>query len=610
MRKKLILIFCFLSLLINCNIANPETLTIQTKHTIFQFDYKSKDELKAKRISGQIPDIINSLEIFFGDKFHLKNKVVIKIIPNREVKNSSTPAAKNISFLPWQETIKLYPKAFSEGRDPAGLLAHELSHSIIRNNYGRFLGLYNPVPRWLDEGIANQFMMKDSMYTEKNLGDVLKKFPRLPGTANFLYENGAFSVFIKNEKVGPLKIYTISKGIVKLIINKIGQNKFLEFLDEVAGNKNKKELFDKYLGMSGMEIYWEYRRNLVSKEYNANDYKVADLHNDVLIKLLQDSKYLTKNDPNQQMSFKTIDEGNYNLLTFAIWLTAYYFNEEGEKYDWMQGKGWDALDRYRFLNRNIIKYCLNTIKKAFKDNEKFIWINEKKDLDTIENEKKVGVLLSVEGLHIVSTIDDVKWLYNNGVRLFGLVWNLDNNFAYSHGSKNGLTEKGKELAQNIVEWGALIDVSHASEQTIFDVIEVTGGKYPIIASHSGAKGIREMSRNLSDEAIKAIAKTGGIVGVPFYKVLLTRDKWRKPENKINVSVEEVLDNIDYVVNITSIDNVAMGSDYGLILPPAGLENAEFVQRIAIGLLNRGYSSEAVKKVMYKNVFRVLEDVID
>ncbi|NOY37664.1 MAG: hypothetical protein GXO83_08820 [Chlorobi bacterium] len=583
-------------------------MILNVKQNVFQFYYETGDKQKAIQISEQIPDIINNLENFFGDKFHLKSKIVIKIISDKQVKDSNTPAAKNISFLPWQETVKIYPKAFSEGRDPAGLLAHELSHSIIRNNYARFSGLYNPVPRWLDEGIANQFMRNDRMYTIKNLKNALRKYPRLPGTADFLYGNDAFSLFIKNEKKGPLKIYTISKGIVELIINKIGQNKFLKFLDEVAGNKNRKELFNKYFEMSGEDIYWEYRRYLVSGEYDDNDYKVADLHNDILIKLLQDGEYLSENDPNQQMSFKTINKGNFNLLTFAVWLPDYYFNKEGKKYDWMTGKGWDMLDKYRFQNRNLIMVCLNTIKNTFKDHKEYVLINGKNDLDTIENHKKVGILLSVEGLHIANDIEDVKWLYNNGVRLFGLVWNLDNNFAGSHGNKNGLTEEGKELVENIVEWGAFIDVSHASEQTVFDVIDVTGGKYPVIASHSGAKGIREMSRNLSDDAIKAIAKTGGIVGVPFYKVLLTRDKWRKPEKKIKVSVEDVLDNIDYVVNITSVDNVALGSDYGLILPPYGLENAEFVQRLAIGLLNRGYSSEAVKKVLYKNVFRVLNNM--
>lgn len=329
--------------------------------------------------------------------------------------------------------------------------------------------------------------------------------------------------------------------------------------------------------------------NTVNSETLTTLYDVADLHNDILINLLQDRKYLTQNKPGQQMSFEAIKAGNYKLLTFALWLPDYFFDKKAKKPGWIKGEGWDELCKKRFQKRALLKHCLDTIKEAFSGNEDYI-------------------LLSIEGMHMVDSIEDVRWLYENGVRVFGLAWNEDNVFAHSHNKREGLTEKGKELVRDIVKWGGTIDVSHSSQAAIFDVIEVTEGKCPIIASHSGAKGISDHSRNLSDEAIRAIAKTGGVVGVPFYKAFLTEKKGN--EDKLDVSTEEVLDTIDYIAKITSVDNVAIGSDYGMIIPPPGLENAGHIQKLAIGLLNRGYSPDSVKKIMSGNVFRVLRKILN
>jgi membrane dipeptidase len=336
-------------------------------------------------------------------------------------------------------------------------------------------------------------------------------------------------------------------------------------------------------------------------------YRAADLHNDILINLMQDKKYLEKNKPGQAMSFDTIKAGNYSLLTFAVWLPDYFLNKEGKKFAWMYGEGWKALEEYRFQNRNALRYCINTIKESFADS-RFIIINGKKDLDTAENDTKTGILLAVEGLNLVNNIGDVVWLYMNGIRVFGLTWNQDNIFAHCHKSKSGLTEEGKTLVRNITGWGGVIDVSHSSEQIIYDLIEITGGKYPVVASHTGAKGICTDSRNLSDKAIEAIAGTGGVIGVGFYREFFKKKKGENDE--IRASIKDVLDTVDYIAKLTSVDNVALGSDYGFILVPSGLENAGCVKKLAAELLDRGYSPESVKKIMGGNAFRVLRKILN
>lgn len=606
-KKWFILIFCFLSVSLGLDIAGSAVLTTRTENSTFQFEFSSKDKSKAMSLSEQLPGIIEILKIFYGDKFKLADRVVVKILSEKEFKDK--PAGKNFPFPFWQENIELSPRAFSEGWNPGGVLAHELSHSVIKNNYGRFMGLVNPVPRWLDEGIACQFNMAGNMWTDENLKNILKEYPQLPVDAGFLYKNDVFDGFGKKDKMASRKIYCVARGIVSLIIDKTGFHNFLKFLDDAAKKKDIDEALKKYTGMNGRGIYDKYIKNLTTEETSAIEYSAADLHNDILLSLLQDTQYLVKNQPGQQMSFETIKAGYYNLLTFALWLPEYFFDKRSGGSELMHNSSWwDTLKKYRFQKRSLLTYCFNAIKGAFKGNEDYIFINGKKDLDLIENDKKTGILLGIEGLHMIDSTEDIKWLYENGVRIFGLTWNENNKFAGYHKSKGGLTAEGKELVKNIVEIGGIIDVAHSSEQTIFDVIETTGGKYPIIASHTGAKGISDMSRNLSDEAIKSIAGTGGVAGVIFYKVLLTKEKGE--EEKLNVSVEGVLDTINYIAKISSVDNVALGSDYGLIVPPAGLEDAGCVRKIVSGLLSRGYSPESVKKIMSGNVFRVLKKIMD
>ncbi|OIO03094.1 hypothetical protein COY52_12255 [Candidatus Desantisbacteria bacterium CG_4_10_14_0_8_um_filter_48_22] len=334
-------------------------------------------------------------------------------------------------------------------------------------------------------------------------------------------------------------------------------------------------------------------------------FDAADLHSDVLLNILEDPGYLDKDKPGQHTSFRTIKQGNYRLIVVIV-SGDFFFDRNMEKPGWISRRLWKELGKYRLKKREFAGHCIDLVKKTFKDKKDFVLVTGRKDLDTVEKEKKTGILLGVEGMRVAENPGDVEWLYENGVRVFGLVWNSDNKFAHSHKSKSGLTEEGKELVRAIAKAGGIIDLSHASERTVLDAIETAGRDCPFMASHSGVRQISDVSRNPSDEAIKAIAGTGGIIGATFYRTLI---KNRNNKSPVYATTDDVLDTIDCMAKMIPISNVAIGTDYGSIIPPKGLENAGCIQKIGAGMLKRGYTQEEANKVMGANALKFLRKAL-
>ena len=170
---------------------------------------------------------------------------------------------------------------------------------------------------------------------------------------------------------------------------------------------------------------------------------------------------------------------------------------------------------------------------------------------------------------------------------------------------------GKRAIEIMEELGIIIDVSHADEKTFWDIIEVASG--PIIASHSNVYNLCPVSRNLKDDQIKAIANTGGIVGI---------NSWPEFVDKENPSLNKLVDHIDYLVNLVGINHVAFGFDFTDFLNDSavssfktgetaitpGINSADEIPNIIKALKDRGYNNEALDKICSKNLrdlFRVI-----
>jgi microsomal dipeptidase-like Zn-dependent dipeptidase len=206
-------------------------------------------------------------------------------------------------------------------------------------------------------------------------------------------------------------------------------------------------------------------------------------------------------------------------------------------------------------------------------------------------------LLAIEGAHALDGDPaNVDVVFEAGYRMIGPAHFFDNAFGGSaHGvDKSGLTAAGRELVERMAGLGMVVDLAHASEATIDDVLAMT--TRPVIASHTGVRGTADNARNLSDTHLRAIAASGGLVGIGF---------WETATGGHDLAA--IARAVAYAVDVAGADHVGLGSDFdGAVSVP--VDSAGLVH-LTDALLARGLSDEVVARVMGGNALRVLADVL-
>ena len=241
---------------------------------------------------------------------------------------------------------------------------------------------------------------------------------------------------------------------------------------------------------------------------------------------------------------------------------------------------------------------------------------------------KFAVLMGIEGGHsIENSLGLLRDYYRLGVRYMTLTWSNTNNWADSSGDiddatiphHNGLTPFGKQVVAEMNRLGMIVDISHVSDKTFWDVIETT--KAPIIASHSSARALTNAQRNLTDDMLRAVAKNNGVVMVNFFPAFID-EQWRqawnasKPERQKDQEALEaeykakglpvpfaasdkidrkfaaqigrapfnsLIDHFDHVIKVAGIDHVGIGTDFdGIPVPPDGIDSAADLPKITAG----------------------------
>jgi membrane dipeptidase len=223
---------------------------------------------------------------------------------------------------------------------------------------------------------------------------------------------------------------------------------------------------------------------------------------------------------------------------------------------------------------------------------------------------RVAAIVHLEGADpLASDLSGLDRWHARGLRSVGLVWSRPNAFAAgvpfrfpgSPDTGPGLTPAGRDLVRACNERGILVDLSHVNEAGFWDAARLS--EAPLVATHSNAHALCASTRNLTDDQLRTIAASGGVVGVNFAVGFLREDGRSDPATPIG----EIVRHIDYVVGLMGVDHVAFGSDFeGAVLPDA-LGGATGLPRLVAALRAGAYDDEAVEKITHRNWLRVLDE---
>ncbi len=269
------------------------------------------------------------------------------------------------------------------------------------------------------------------------------------------------------------------------------------------------------------------------------------------------------------------------------------------------------------------------------------------DIRQAHKDGKIAVLMGVEGGHMIQdSLPMLRTYYRLGVRYMTLTHFKTNDWADSSAdvaAHNGLTPFGRDVVREMNRLGMMVDISHVSDKTFYDALEVS--RAPLIASHSSLRALCDIPRNMSDDMVRALARKGGLVNINFNAAYLDikanrtftqfhdqRDReiadmmllkggdprrWelkraiqqRYKAELPKVTIEAALRMIDHAVKVAGADHVGFGSDFDGVsgMVPAGMEDVSKYPELVRGLIGLGYSDEDIRKIMGGNLLRVFAE---
>lgn len=355
---------------------------------------------------------------------------------------------------------------------------------------------------------------------------------------------------------------------------------------------------------------------------------VIDTHNDVTTPMTNDDFDLSGAPPvPYRTNIERMKKGGLTAEFFSLYVKPWYVEHGGAA-----RRTLDMIDSvYRAVERHP---------------RDLMFATSVADIRRAKRQGKIAALMGIEGGHAIEdSLPALREFYRLGVRYMTLTWNNTNNWGDAgRGEKkhNGLSEFGKEIVREMNRLGMLIDVSHVSDKTMSDALDVS--KAPIIASHSSARAISNVPRNIPDDLLKRIAKNGGVVHVNFYSVFVDtqtvspqsaeRDRRLKaqqdaidekykndPERRAEESdkleaanplpplpISKLIDHIDHIVKVAGIDHVGIGADFdGANDMPEGAQDVSMLPNITYELLKRGYSERDIRKILGENFLRAFAE---
>src|SRR5437588_7213325 len=360
---------------------------------------------------------------------------------------------------------------------------------------------------------------------------------------------------------------------------------------------------------------------------------VIDMHADTAQRLVDENADLQTRLPDGHFDAVRAKEGGLDAQFCSIWVEPELFGGGG-------ARAMKRADIQIEAVRNL----------AAKHPETWELATTAADVRRIAATGKMAALMGLEGGYAIDDkIENVERYYQMGVRYMSGAWSVSTSWAGSSGDEigktRGLNDFGKQVIREMNRLGMMVDVSHLSDKAFWDIVSTS--MKPVIATHSGCRAIADVPRNLTDDMIVALAKTGGVINVIFYpehiepgysarkkqvdaeiasevqrasdeekgdaaQKKIARDRVRVQEylkRMPPVYVSRIVDHIDHIVKLAGIDHVGIGSDFdGVQAVPADLRSVADLPNLTKELLKRGYSESDIDKILGGNMLRVMEEV--
>ncbi len=386
--------------------------------------------------------------------------------------------------------------------------------------------------------------------------------------------------------------------------------------------------------LAALEVYGQVHNTVSGAEVERIQREVLliDSHNDVPYYIVQ-GRDIASASASPHTNVAELKAGGVGGLFFSIWVAKEYV--EGNR------SANRALQLINSVRHDVVE----------RHSADFMLAGSVKDIEEAHRQGKIAALMGIEGGHAIE--DSLRILddfYDLGVRYMTLTHTNTNNWADSSGDiartdvkhHDGLTPFGKDVVREMNRIGMLVDISHVSDKTFWDALEVS--KAPIFASHSDARALANAPRNMTDDMIAALAKKGGIVDINFNCGFLSqryRDELAAKSTEVAArlkqatagknlgeletdqiegkiiaelgikpaTINDVVQHIDHIQKIAGIDAIGIGTDFnGVECVPQGLEDVSKFPNLTRALLEKGYKEDDIRKIYSGNLLRVIRAV--
>lgn len=357
---------------------------------------------------------------------------------------------------------------------------------------------------------------------------------------------------------------------------------------------------------------------------------VVDTHDDTTQRLLDPLFDLGQRHAEGSIDIPRMREGGLDALFFSVWVRGTVTGAPAVE---------QALAQIDAVQRQVALHP-----------QDLVLATTAAEVYRAHGENRIAALIGVEGGHMIANdLANLRRLFDLGARYLTLTHSVNVDWADSSTDpvqREGLSEFGQRVVEEMNRLGMMVDVSHVSDATFYDVLALS--KAPVIASHSSARALCDAPRNMSDQMIRDLAAKGGVIHINYHMNFLSqpfRDalnaNGRQIDNAIDAEAKRrcgadpacellegdrlvreavaqgrlprvewtaIVDHIDHAVKLVGARHVGLGSDFDGAYMPYGMEDASFLPKLAGALLARGYTADDVRNILGGNTLRVMHEV--